>query len=69
VADGCKVCEQCGSKFICEISAGKSTCWCFDLPRVMPVIPSTDCLCPSCLDKAVKLKQASLTIQPTDIQE
>ena len=51
---GGRVCERCGAKFVCDMAAGKSSCWCFELPRVMPVIPSTSCLCPKCLETAVK---------------
>lgn len=28
---------------------GHQACWCFECPRVVPVVEEADCLCPDCL--------------------
>ena len=42
-------CPRCATHFVCEITAGKSHCWCMDLPAVLPVSPESCCLCRDCL--------------------
>jgi len=45
-------CSQCGKPAFCDISVGKSTCWCFELTkRDTSGIKSPDCLCRECLAK------------------
>ncbi|WP_060988721.1 DUF1289 domain-containing protein [Photobacterium leiognathi] len=45
-------CPQCGKPASCDISAGKSTCWCFELDkRDTNDCPSGACLCRECLSK------------------
>ncbi|MXR36166.1 cysteine-rich CWC family protein [Craterilacuibacter sinensis] len=45
-----KVCEACGAGFACGSGAKDGTCWCNDLPNVLPPTPGVaDCLCPDCL--------------------
>ncbi len=48
---GNRQCPQCGIAFICEMAAGQSQCWCFNLPRIISIDESDDrgCLCPTCL--------------------
>lgn len=47
-----KNCPECGQTFECKMGG----CWCSDLP-LLPrgSLPASDCLCPECLSKAVKL--------------
>ncbi|MGB0582573.1 MAG: cysteine-rich CWC family protein [Limisphaerales bacterium] len=43
-------CAACGQSFPCDIAAGKSTCWCFELPQKSEVPDSgASCLCLRCL--------------------
>ncbi|OLQ70743.1 hypothetical protein BIT28_15085 [Photobacterium proteolyticum] len=45
-------CSSCGKPAYCDISAGKSSCWCFELAkRDTSGIESPDCLCRECLTK------------------
>ncbi|WP_305814884.1 DUF1289 domain-containing protein [Photobacterium leiognathi] len=45
-------CPQCGKPASCDISAGKTTCWCFELDkRDTSDRPSGACLCRECLSK------------------
>ncbi|OAN11245.1 hypothetical protein A3K86_20010 [Photobacterium jeanii] len=45
-------CEQCGKPAYCDISAGKSHCWCFDIEqRDTSSIQTDGCLCRQCLSK------------------
>jgi hypothetical protein len=55
-----KMCASCGSAFECGIEAGEMTCWCFDLPHVIPLDSigsddktGVDCLCPTCLQQKI----------------
>lgn len=43
-------CPQCQQPAQCDISEGKSTCWCFDIePRQTLAGSSSACLCRQCL--------------------
>lgn len=43
-------CPQCQQPAQCDISAGKSTCWCFDIePRQTSLDSPKVCLCRQCL--------------------
>lgn len=45
-------CDMCGKPAYCDISAGKSTCWCFELSkRDTSGIEYAECLCRECLAK------------------
>lgn len=48
-------CARCGASFGCGMTEGKSSCWCADLPAVMPVPKEGEgaCLCPKCLQEDV----------------
>lgn len=41
-------CAACGEEFGCGNEEKKASCWCSDLPAVMPV-EGAACLCPKCL--------------------
>jgi len=43
-----ETCAACGETFGCGNVEGKTSCWCADLPAVMPV-SGDECLCPKCL--------------------
>jgi hypothetical protein len=53
---GLSTCPICGAQFTCNAKARNRTCWCVNLPRIMPVPVDgkTECLCPDCLEKAVE---------------
>ena len=45
---------RCGRPFICGAATGH--CWCFDLPKVVPIPGAAEgggCLCPNCLAEQV----------------
>ncbi|ELR66827.1 hypothetical protein C942_04526 [Photobacterium marinum] len=45
-------CSLCGKPAFCDINAGKSTCWCFEIEkRDTSGIESPDCLCRECLSR------------------
>ena len=58
-SNGQKTCPRCGNGFTCGIQAGQPTCWCFDLPRVIPLedAKGEGCLCPDCLRKWIEQVQ------------
>lgn len=51
-----KTCAKCQKPFSCYTDG----CWCAELPLIMPMENSTDCLCPTCLKAAIdeKLKES-----------
>lgn len=51
-------CGACGAGFECGIQVGRSTCWCFELPRVCRVDPDANCWCPECLAAEVARQQS-----------
>ncbi len=47
-----KACPECGQSFECKMGG----CWCSDLPLLpRSAIPASDCLCPACLENAIRL--------------
>ncbi len=58
-----KTCTTCGTDFTCGIESGNQTCWCFDLPNIIPieaidrVDTASDCLCPTCLQAKIDKAQ------------
>lgn len=46
------MCARCGAVFGCGNLEGKTSCWCAELPAVMPVT-GEGCLCPKCLKAEV----------------
>lgn len=51
-----KVCSICGNSFACGFDDREKACWCTDLPPIMPMDPTVDCRCPTCLRAIVKEK-------------
>ncbi len=47
-----KKCVKCNKSFSCYTDG----CWCAELPMIMPMENSTDCLCPVCLTAAIDEK-------------
>ncbi|WP_420835135.1 cysteine-rich CWC family protein [Photobacterium aquae] len=46
------LCSQCGEPAHCDLSAGRSTCWCSTVaPRDTSGIDTEKCLCRKCLEK------------------
>jgi hypothetical protein len=56
-----KLCPACGAGLTCGPGTGRdgAGCWCADLPPVMPVLASADCLCPPCLREAIAAQLTS----------
>jgi hypothetical protein len=49
-----KSCPKCGAEFECLAHCAANTCWCMELPNVLPVTGAKeDCLCPKCLTEAI----------------
>ncbi len=46
-------CQRCGEPAYCDISAGKSSCWCFEIEKrdTSSLQKSATCLCRKCLSK------------------
>ncbi|MES2281602.1 MAG: cysteine-rich CWC family protein [Pseudomonadota bacterium] len=57
-------CPRCGAGLRCGMVANDSKCWCFEMPHVIPVPPTSGndgalqagCLCPACLQKLIEEK-------------
>lgn len=43
-------CPECNENTHCDIAAGKSTCWCFNVEKREVEKPNDLCLCRKCLD-------------------
>ena len=54
-----KTCPRCRQTFECGLSQSHETCWCFDCPRMMPVVENADCLCPDCLKAEITSRMKS----------
>ena len=48
-----KTCPSCGKALTCSALDPKQDCWCMQIPAILPPEPRKDCLCPTCLAKAV----------------
>ncbi|HYL23038.1 MAG TPA: cysteine-rich CWC family protein [Burkholderiales bacterium] len=48
-------CERCGRAFRCGAEEG--ACWCEEFPALEP-LPGLGCLCPECLQLALKERSA-----------
>ena len=61
-----KICSSCGESFGCGSDTPEQSCWCNDLPPIMPMDPSVDCRCPECLKIVIQEKVAEYvqTITP-----
>ena len=55
------VCAGCGGAFGCGVQAGGTSCWCMELPLVLPLPVSTSagCYCPACLrEKSMEFRRS-----------
>ncbi len=43
------VCPQCGHAFTCGPQNREESCWCNELPAILPPDPEKGCLCRTCL--------------------
>ncbi|HEY5636422.1 MAG TPA: cysteine-rich CWC family protein [Burkholderiales bacterium] len=57
---GAVACSGCRAPFTCGMRAGERACWCAELPALSPV-PGRDCLCRTCLEKALAAAPAQRT--------
>ncbi|RMG85766.1 MAG: hypothetical protein D6712_08895 [Chloroflexi bacterium] len=61
-------CPRCGTLFACHIAAGHESCWCFDLPKTVPLTGANfpdepryeGCLCPNCLRQWLTIQQKNI---------
>ncbi len=56
---------NCGRPLACGAASGH--CWCFDLPRTVPVPPAGvggGCLCPKCLGDRIGVGGSGAAAQP-----
>lgn len=61
VLEKSKRCVNCGEPFSCFTDG----CWCAELPRIMPMEKTTDCLCPDCLKTAIDERLLTRKINET----
>jgi len=68
---GVKTCSMCGVEFGCGNDGVAESCWCNELPPIMPMDPSVDCRCPSCLKKLVqdKIAEYVATVTPETAED
>jgi hypothetical protein len=51
-------CPACGRRNDCSVAKGETTCWCFAVPRTLPVPASNTrsrCFCRDCLGRQIKV--------------
>jgi hypothetical protein len=58
---GATRCSRCSTPFECGIAAGRSRCWCFDLPVVAVHDADAGCVCPGCLADRVATADRAMT--------
>ncbi len=51
-----KTCPICKTPMTCGIEPNKNTCWCDELPYIMPASFEQDCCCKTCLTEAIKAR-------------
>jgi hypothetical protein len=52
-------CPHCGSAVECGMTNGDETCWCLELPHLLPVSSAkASCYCKSCLEGLIAERQA-----------
>lgn len=50
-------CFNCGTELICGAENGDPTCWCDNLPNIMPLnAEANSCYCQACLEKELQKK-------------
>jgi hypothetical protein len=47
-----KICSRCSAELTCGPAEGKTTCWCEELPPILP-FTGEDCLCRKCAEAEV----------------
>ncbi|HAP35435.1 MAG TPA: hypothetical protein DCQ28_05640 [Bacteroidetes bacterium] len=47
------VCPKCNTIFECGISAGKSSCWCYNHPSLLVHEYGEQCFCEKCLKELI----------------
>jgi cysteine-rich CWC protein len=53
------VCPGCGSAVECGMTNGDDTCWCFELPHMLPASGvEASCYCKACLEGLIAERQA-----------
>jgi hypothetical protein len=53
-------CPGCGGAVECGMSNNDETCWCCELPHVLPISGSdAQCFCKTCLEKLIDQRKAS----------
>lgn len=50
-----KICPACEKTFICK-ATDDASCWCTQLPPILPADEDSQCLCPHCLSVRIKTK-------------
>ncbi|MBC7610189.1 MAG: cysteine-rich CWC family protein [Polaromonas sp.] len=65
------LCPRCGAGLRCGMVTDEAQCWCFSMPRVIPVPPAdsaekASCLCPNCLQHLIELQAASHDPHPAN---
>jgi hypothetical protein len=56
---GERSCPRCGAVFVCGNEAGAASCWCAELPPVLPVPGAGGgCYCPACLREVIERQEA-----------
>ena len=61
-----KICSGCQAAFGCGDISAENKCWCHDFPPIFDFSGGSDCLCPTCFQKACEDKIESYlgTITP-----
>jgi hypothetical protein len=50
-------CFNCGAELVCGALNGDASCWCVNLPNIMPLnADATSCYCQICLEKKLQKK-------------
>ena len=53
-------CPSCGGAVECGMANGDETCWCCELPHVLPVSGSDEqCYCKACLQGLIEQRRVS----------
>lgn len=51
-----KLCSECDAVLVCGSTQAGEPCWCVAYPAIMPANFQQDCLCATCLSKAIQEK-------------
>ncbi|MCA9068103.1 MAG: cysteine-rich CWC family protein [Planctomycetaceae bacterium] len=64
-----KTCPRCQQQFRCDIACGQDTCWCFEFPKVLPLVENAECFCPDCLQKEISARAIAKKEEPPQIED